>query len=184
MEQVRIMAYNPRIDMWYRKFSAAAQAEQAAEEEQALLEKQREEDAGSRTNDTDVGVPWQEATTRLPYGMGTMAAIAKNLMFKSGARYTGTTQQVMDAVAKHGPSALGKSGKRYAWQDQLDPIQTQGYIAKLTAAVQNLPSLQTEWQTSTSNITPQTIKSAMADNSGGGMLMDDDAELGYSHLFD
>jgi len=164
MEQVRIMAYNPRIDLWYRKYSAAAQAEQADEKEQALLEKQREEDSGSRTNATDVGVPWQEATTRLPYGMGTLSAIAKNLMHKSGAAYTGNTQQVMDAVAKWGPSALNKTAgtwggpKRYAWQDQLDPIQTQGYIAKLTAAVQNLPSLQNEWRTSTSNITPPNNK--------------------------
>jgi len=191
MEQVRIMAYNPRIDLWYRKYSAAAQAEQAGEKEKALLEEQRLQDSGSSPyNEEDAGVPWQEAKTRLPYGMGTLSAIAKNLMHKSGAAYTGNTQQVMDAVAKWGPSALNKTAgtwggpKRYAWQDQLDPIQTQGYIAKLTAAVQNLPSLQTEWQTSTSNITPQTIKSAMADNSGGGMLMDDDAELGYSHLFD
>ena len=185
MEQVRIMAYNPRIDMWYRKFSAAAQAEQAEEKEQALLEEQRLQDSGSSPYaDEGPNIPWQEANTRIPFGIGTMTAIMKNLMFKSGARYVGKTQQVIDAVAKHGPSALGKSGKRYAWQDQLDPIQTQGYLQELMAKVQNLPSLQTEWQTSTSNITPQTIQSTMGDNSGGGMLMDDDAELGYSHLFD
>jgi len=177
------MAYNPRIDLWYKKFSVAAQAAEADEIERIRLEEQRSQDAGqspySRTTDA---VPWQEARTRLPYGLGTISAIAQNLMHKSGANYTGNTQQVMDAVAKHGPSALSKSGKRYAWQDQLDPIQTQGYLQELIAKVQDLPSLQTEWQTSTSNIVPQTIQSTMGDNSG--MLMDDDSELGYSHLFD
>ena len=181
------MAYTPRIDMWYRKFAAAAVAAEAAEEEQALLERQREEDSGSRTTDTDSGVPWQEARTRLPYGLGTISAIAKNLMHRSGANYTGTTQQVMDAVAKWGPSALNKTAgtmggpKRYAWEDQLDPIQTQGYIQELVAKVQNLPSLQTDWQTSTSNITPQTIRSTMGDNSG--MLMDDE-DGAYAYLND
>jgi len=191
MEQVRIMAYNPRIDMWYKKYSAAALAAEAEEEQALLDEEQRLASAGSSpyANQTDKSIGWQDANTRLPFGLGTIAAITKNLMHRSGANYTGNTQAVMDAVAKWGPSALNKTAgtlggpKRYAWKDQLDPIQTQGYIAELVAKVQNLPSLQTEWQTSTSNITPQTIKSTMGDDSGGGMLMDDEGGA-YAHLFD
>ena len=189
MEQVRIMAYNPRIDMWYKKYSAAAQAEEADELERIQLEERRAQDAGSSpyADQTDESVGWQDASTRLPYGLGTISAIAKNLMHKSGANYTGNTQAGMDAVAKYGPSALNKTAgtfggpKRYAWQNQLDPIQTQGYLQELIAKVQNLPSLQTEWQTSTSNITPQTIKSTMGDNSG--LLMDDEGGA-YAHLND
>ena len=183
------MAYNPRIDMWYKKYSAAAQAEEADELERIQLEEQRMQDAGESpyADQTDKSVGWQDVNTRIPWGIGTIAAITKNLMHKSGADYTGNTQAVMDAVAKWGPSALNKTAgtlggpKRYSWQDQLDPIQTQGYLQELMAKVQNLPGLQTEWQTSTSNITPQTIQSTMGDDSG--MLMDDEGGA-YAHLFD
>jgi hypothetical protein len=183
------MAYNPRINIWYQKYLAEANAAQDAENDQALLNQQREESTGSSpyADQTDNSVGWQDANTRIPFGIGTMAAITKNLMHKSGANYTGDTQAVMDAVAKWGPSALNKTAgttfgpKRYAWENQIDPIKTQGYIAQLTAAVQNLPSLQNEWTTATSN--PQTIQSTMGDNSGGGMLMDDE-DGQFGHLFD
>lgn len=170
------MAYNPRINVWYDKYLAEAKAAEAASTEQNILEEQMAMDAGSQN--TDAGVPWQEANTRLPFGLGTVSAIAKNLMHKSGARYAGDLEAVMRAVGKTGPSALG-SGDAYAWENQIDPIKTQGYIAQLTAAVQNLPSLQNEWRTATSDISPQ----ASAAYGGGGMLMDDE-DGQFGHLFD
>ena len=174
------MAYNPNINVWYQKYLQQALDSEAAAEESALLEQQIGLDAGSSPYARpDKTVGWQEANTRIPFGIGTIAGLTKNLMHRSGANYAGDTQAVMDAVAKYGPSGLQKTGKRYGWENQIDPIKTQGYIAQLSAALQDLPSLQNEWANSTTNVSPET----MATYEEGGILMEDEGGIN-AHLFD
>ena len=174
------MANRKWIEDWYLKYLAEVDAKKAAaKEKKESTTHAAEQGGGDVTTD---GTPWQEANTKLPYGMGAIARLTKMAMHKSGSNYAGDTQQVMDAVAKYGPSALNKTGKKYGWGNQSDPIVELGYVARLADAVKNLPVTgPNEWKTASSGINPLSV-SAGNESSFGGLIEDEDGT--WAHDFD
>ena len=175
------MANRKWIEDWYLKYLAEVDAKKAAAKEKEGSTTYAPEGKQDEKV-TTAGTPWQEANTKLPYGMGAISRLAKMAMHKSGSNYAGDTQQVMDAVAKYGPSALNKSGKKYGWGNQSDPIVELGYVARLADAVKNLPVTgPNEWKTASSSINPLSV-SAGNESSFGGLIEDEDGA--WAHDFD
>ena len=175
------MANRKWIEDWYLQYLSEINAKKAADEEKAKTTTHPPEGGDNTKVKPDNAVPWQEANTKLPYGLGAVSRLTKMAMHKSGSNYTGDTQAVINAVAKYGPSALNKSGKKYGWGGQTDPIVEMGYVARLANAVKNLPTTNDEWKTASSNSNPLAV-SMGDDSSFGGLIEDEDGA--WAHDFD